>query len=105
MLQLRKNKTLSKILTFRLKTLPMTSRHPKIKNQVALRPKKTVVVPIFKNISRFSDIMDNTVMQVTEIVPSNEEEGIYTAHLSDGEFWVSTSLSEVFGSVIMSSYS
>ena len=44
-------------------------------------------------------------MQVTEIVPSNEEEGIYTAHLSDGEFWVSTSLSEVFGSVIMSSYS
>lgn len=63
------------------------------KSDVGGSNKKTIV-PILRSVQTFSDIRDQTTLQIIEIIlPSGDEERS-TVHLSDGEVWVSSTLNK-----------
>ena len=70
--------------------LPTKSYKPQ--ENTTAKPK---IIPVFKTVTKFSDLPDQTVLQVTAVISPhcNDEDTII--HLSDGEYWVSSLLNKV----------
>ena len=56
---------------------------------------KEQMIPVFKNLSQFSDIPDQTILQVIGIISPSSSSEMAKIRLSDGEYWVTSNLDKV----------
>ena len=60
-----------------------------------LNEQNKLLQPVFKKVATFSDIKDESVFQLIEAIPCQNDSTRFRANISDGESWVSTLLDKV----------
>ena len=53
-----------------------------------------MIPAIFEHIKDYSDIDDQSILQIIEILPSENENDVIVVNLSDGQYWVTTALNQ-----------